>query len=271
MPDARIAHVLGVGFWTPQLTSWSAAARAFRGEGTLSDPPATRPAPTMLAPTERRRAPDNVAVALEVAAHACEDAGLDPRSLPSVFACTQGDLAISDYISATLAQSPELVSPTKFHNSVHNAAAGYWSIATGCTEAYTAVSAPAGTFGSGLLEALTQAQCDGRPVLFVAYDSDARGPLATVVKSRGLLGAALIVAPSAGRHTVATLRWRLRAGSDSTPARSTAAASAARNAMAGCLPLLEALAARAPATVRVAAHQTLLLEIELAPAIASGP
>ena len=48
------------------------------------------------------------------------------------------------------------ISPTRFHNSVHNAAAGYWGIATGATAAANALCAYDASFGAGLLEALTQ-------------------------------------------------------------------------------------------------------------------
>src|SRR3546814_16767116 len=68
-------------------------------------------------------------------------AGRDPASLPSVFASTHGDLPIMDYMCATLASEPRTISPTKFHNSVHNAAAGYWTIGSGCMHARPAVSA----------------------------------------------------------------------------------------------------------------------------------
>ena len=53
---------------------------------------------------ERRRAPESVAVALEVALAACTASGRDPSTLPSVFASTHGDLAITDYVASTLAE-----------------------------------------------------------------------------------------------------------------------------------------------------------------------
>ena len=183
------AYVNGVSFWAPRLPGWQVAAPVLRGEAAAPLQPATRPVPTLLGPTERRRAPDTVAIALEVASRACESAGVDPKTLPSIFASTHGDLAISDYMSETLARTPTLISPIRFHNSVHNAAAGYWTIGTGCYEPYTALTAYEDTFGEGLLEALTQAACGDRATLLVAYDIEARGPLATMVSSRGLLGA----------------------------------------------------------------------------------
>src|SRR5512141_2274149 len=99
----RTAFVNGVAFWASRLPGWQIAAPVLRGEAAASEQAAPRPSPTLLAPTERRRAPDTVAIALEVAARACESASADPTELPSVFASTDGDLAINDYMSETLA------------------------------------------------------------------------------------------------------------------------------------------------------------------------
>jgi hypothetical protein len=101
-------------------------------------------------------------------------------------------------MSETLARTPTLISPIRFHNSVHNSAAGYWTIGTGCYEPYTALSAHDDTFGEGLLEALTQEACSDRAVLLAAYDIEARGPMATMVSSRGIVGAGLVI-PRTGK------------------------------------------------------------------------
>ncbi len=248
LPPVRVE---GIGFWASRLPGWDIARAVIRGEQAAPDTPSARPAPTMLAPTERRRAPDAVAIALEVASRACESAGRAPSDLPSVFASTHGDLAISDYMCATLAATPTLISPVKFHNSVHNAAAGYWSIAAGSYAPYTALSAFQYTFGVGLLEAVTQVACEERPVLYVAFDIEARGPLGTIAPSRGLFGAALVLAPTSsdqGGHKLA-LRVEDHHSPAATPARSAAAALVGDNALAACLPLFEALAANDASTI----------------------
>jgi len=161
-----------------------------------------------------------------------------------VFTSTHGDLAITDYLCATLADDPALLSPTRFHNSVHNAAAGYWSIATGSTRAYTAISAGAHSFGAGLLETCVQVITGKEAVMLVAYDIDSRGPLSSMAPSRHLLSAGLVVTPERGPRTVAELELRL--GNDGTPHESRArpenAARVAGNAMESCLPFFEALA-----------------------------
>jgi len=237
--------VEGIAFWASRLPGWDIARTVIRGEAPAPESVAARPAPTLLAPTERRRAPDTVAIALEVASRACEAAGRAPAQLASVFASTHGDLAISDNMCATLVSTPTLLSPVKFHNSVHNAAGGYWSIATGGHAPYTALSAFHSTFATGLLEAATQVICDGEPVLYVAFDIEARGPLATMAPSRGLFGVGLVLAPVGSAQAQARVRLTLRVANEEimpTPAASPAAPLLADNALAPCLPFFEALA-----------------------------
>lgn len=256
------ASVLGVALWAPRLPGWSVAGPVLCGEAAAPGQPAPRPSPSLLAATERRRAPDTVAIALEVAARACESAGIDPRELPSVFACTEGDLVINDYMSATLAHTPLLISPIRFHNSVHNAAAGYWTIGTGCMQPYTALSARHNTFGEGLLEALVQAEASGAPTLLVAYDIESRGPLATMAPSRGIVGAAVVVTPAAGPGPAIGLRWRTVRGVERSQPLERNAGFVAGNAMAPCLPFFEAVAMREHRALRLGLSPSMLLELE---------
>jgi hypothetical protein len=182
-----------------------------------------------------------------------------------VFASTHGDVAISDYMCSTLAATPALISPIKFHNSVHNAAAGYWSIGTGSLAPYTAISAYEYTFGAGLLEAATQVVCEQRPVLYVAFDIESKGALASMAPSRGLLGAALVLAPvTQGREQRGLiLTTETLASATPTPARSAAAAVVADNALAPCLPFFEVLAASGPRTVRLALSRQTALNVQV--------
>src|SRR5262249_47236573 len=134
MSGALDIAIEGAGIWAPTLPGWAASAAWLAGRGALPAPATARPAPSVLPPPEPRRAPDSVLLALDVAAQACAMAAREPRELPNVFASAYGDIAINDYMCATLARAPGELSPTKFHNSVHNAAAGYWCIATGCMQ-----------------------------------------------------------------------------------------------------------------------------------------
>ncbi len=259
------AFIDGIAWWSSGLPDWAAAAAVIAGGAAPAIDPRTRPAPSLLPPAERRRAPDAVAVAIEVASRACAAAGVPPAALPGVFATAHGELAITDYLCDILLREPLHTSPTKFHNSVHNAPAGYWCIASGCHAPYTTVSAAGFSCATGLLEALTQVAADSAPVLYVAYDTEARGALATSVTSRGLLGAGLVLSPVQSARSIAEIGWRVRAGDASqlTVADSGISALAGENAMAPCLPLFEAVARRA-GTVVMALTPSCLLELRLA-------
>ncbi|MCL1560630.1 beta-ketoacyl synthase chain length factor [Xanthomonas nasturtii] len=232
------ATIEGIGFWTQGLPSWEAASAFARGSALLETP--TRPAPQLLAANERRRAPDTVAVSLESALAACRAAGRDPASLPSIFTSTYGDLAISDYMCTTLASDPSAISPTKFHNSVHNAAAGYWTIGAGAMTPATAISASLGSFAQGLLEALVQRAAGMDAVLLAGYDARSVGPLGRVAPSQGLLGGALVLG-APGQAGKPQLHAHLDDGTPS-PGAGALARHVASNAMAPMLPLFDLLA-----------------------------
>ena len=255
------AGIAGIGFWARGLPSWQAAC-AYLADEVLPVHAPTRPSPQLLAPNERRRAPETVAVALEVALAACTAAGRDPATLSSVFASTHGDLNITDYMCETLASEPRSISPTRFHNSVHNAAAGYWTIGAGAMAPATAISAYDASFAQGLLEALAQLATGTESVLLVACDGHATGPVALVSPSQGLLGAALLLVrdPLAGMP-------RLQVRMEEKPAITALPEGAlsvllAGNAMAPMLPLFEALAlARAHAMIGAGNGSALRIDI----------
>jgi hypothetical protein len=262
MSRERTVFVDGIALWAPRMPGWEIAREVLRDERAAVDPPAARPAASLLPPTERRRAPDSVALALEVALRATEAAHADPKTMPSVFASTHGDLAISDYMCETLVATPTLISPTRFHNSVHNAAAGYWTIGTGSHAPYTALTAHRHTFGAGWLEAAAQVACDDARVLLVAFDVESRGPMATVTPSRGLFGVALVLAAQRSADTQCEVRWSVQAGAaEPTPARHAALVEG--NALAACLSLFEGFAGGADCRVQQTLAENLTLELDL--------
>jgi len=277
------AFIDGIAFWSPSLPGWAQAAPVLRGEAVAGAPAARRPSPELLPPAERRRAPDAVALALEVATHAVARSGRRADELLSVFTSAHGDLAVTDAICRTLVDAPRAMSPTRFHNSVHNAASGYWGIATGCQRASTALSGFDASFAAGLLEALVQCAAEHAPVLLVGCDTEATGALASTNDSRGLLGVALVLVPARGPRTQAALRAQLQAGPAAArpasldPARATRGGAAAgppagspidalrANAIADALPLFEALAHARPATLRMPLPGGSALRVALEP------
>lgn len=266
MSASRTITLAGIGAWMQGAPDWPALRSVLRGEHDPAGDAPAKPAANALPAAERRRAPDGVRLAAEVATQACAMAACDPATLPCVFASTHGELAITDYVCETLARAPLELSPTKFHNSVLNAPAGYWTIATGCTAASSAVTAHHASFGAGLLEALALAAADDTQVLFACCDVASSGPLAEMTRTSLAFGVALVLSPETTGG--ARLRWSLRDGDAAAlpPAAMALRAVAGDNpANAQALALLAAIAGSHAASLRLPLSSGLTLDMEITP------
>lgn len=245
------AYIQGIGLIGPGLPDWQSGARALAGEEAYAPRPTTIPAPEGLPAAERRRTGATVKLAVSAAQQAVAAANIDPRGLPAVFSSSGGDGLICHEICETLASADRQVSPTRFHNSVHNAAAGYWSLATGATAASTALCAHDGSFAAGLLEALALAAVDRVPVLLSAYETAYPEPLRAKRPLPDSFAVALVLTPTPGPHVCARIAASLRsaaAAPDRFPEPRLEALRAAVPA-ARSLPLLRLLARREPGAV----------------------
>jgi hypothetical protein len=238
--SALRVQVEGIGLWTPQVPDFDALRRLLAGD-VLAEP-ASRPAAAALSLNERRRAPESVLVAIEAAMQAVAMSHRSAENLACVFASAYGDQATTDYMCHVLAQAPGELSPTRFHNSVHNAAAGYWTIATNCRAPSSAICAGTASFGAGLLEAATQACADQRAVLLVCSDTAGVGPLGELIGCQLAFGCALVLSPLTEPHLP---RLELAMVTDAprhVPLPATCAAWMHENPSAASLPLLAMLA-----------------------------
>ena len=172
------ARIAGIGVVGPGLAGWPEAREALAGRTPYAPAPTRLPAPEALPATERRRAGKSVKLALATGLEAVAAAGVAPGSIAAIFASSSGDGENCHAICETLASDDRLISPTRFHNSVHNAPAGYWSIATGATASIDCLGAYDASFGAGLLEALTHLSVEPKaPVVLIAYDAPYPEPL----------------------------------------------------------------------------------------------
>jgi hypothetical protein len=254
-------YVEGVGLWSPQLTGFGALQETLAGTAPVA--PAGRPAASTLPANERRRAPESVLLAIEVAGQAVAMSGRDAATLACVFASSHGDQAITDYMCATLARAPTELSPTRFHNSVHNAAVGYWTIATDCHAPSTAISAQEASFGAALLEAASQAVTEQRPVLLVCSDIAGSGPLGEITGCAQPFGSALVLTPHAGASTLARLDLALDTGAVDAPLPEPLADWRHASPSATGLPLLALLAGKTDGRCQLAAAPALALHIDV--------
>jgi hypothetical protein len=202
---ALSAYVDGVGFLGPGLPDWPAASRVLSGAASWERAASVLPPPQCLPSAERRRTVAAVRLTLAVGLEAAARASADPALLPAVFTSSGGDGENCHEICQVLASNDRQLSPTRFHNSVHNAAAGYWGIATGATAASSALCAHDASFAAGLLEALSQVAVERTGVLLIAYDAGYPEPLRSVRPIPDALGVALVLSPSAGAASLARL------------------------------------------------------------------
>ncbi len=253
-------YVEGIGVWSPQLADFAALGAVLLGA--KPKPSTARPSATILPTNERRRAPQSVLLAMEVAQQAVAMSERSAAELPCVFASSHGDLATTDYMCATLAQAPTELSPTRFHNSVHNAPVGYWTIAVGCHAASTALAAERASFGAGLLEAASQVLAGQQPVLLVCSDTVGAGPLQEVIGCNEAFGCALVLAAEPSATTLARLDLRLTTARPDTTLEEPLATWRAGNASASALALLALLTGES-GQCQLAAAATLGLQIDM--------
>ena len=241
-----VAWIEGIGLLGPGFDSWPQAAQVLRGAEPYQPARTVLPAPALLPPAERRRAVAMVKATLAAGLEACTQAQRDPAGLATVFTSSSGDGQNMHAICETLASDQREISPTRFHNSVHNAAAGYWGIATGATAASTALCAYDGSFAAGLLEALVWLATERSPILLLAYDVDYPEPLRSLRPVADSFCAALVLTPERTDRSQARIGVQLETHSAANPATAVSlpALEALRHSIpaARCLPLLESVA-----------------------------
>lgn len=170
--------VRGCAIVAPGLPDWETAARVLSGQAPYRRESVRDLTPLALPANERRRTPETARWALAAGLDALAAAGLAPADVATVFASCGSDGPITNQICEALARPVRALSPTQFHNSVHNAPSGYWSIALATRAPSTSVCAGEATFAAALLEACTQATVEHRHVLLIAYDVPYPRPLA---------------------------------------------------------------------------------------------
>lgn len=253
-------YIEGIGLWSPELADFAALGAVLAGARPVLS--SAQPSATMLPANERRRAPESARLAVEVAGQAVLMSGRAAATLPCVWASSFGDQATTDYMCTALAHNPTDLSPTRFHNSVHNAPVGYWTIAVGCHAASTAVAAHRASFGAGLLEATCQVLAEQHPVLLVCSDIAGTFPLLEVTGCSAPFGCALVLAPDRSAKTLAQIDLQLTPARAGTSLSEPLATWRASNASASALPLLALLTGKT-GSCQLAAAATLGLHIDV--------
>lgn len=263
--------VEGIGLLGPGLSSWPQGRGCLDASVAFETGRCVLPLPMALPSAERRRAGAVIKVALAVAGEAVAASGLQACALPSVFSSSNGDAMNCHEICSALASDDRLISPTRFHNSVHNAASGYWSISSGAMASSSVLCARDASFAAGLLEAMTQVVVEGTPVLLVAYDTDYPEPMHSVRPVQDSFGVGLVLAPQRSERSQAC--WVLDPAFCFTDTAADVLDDVAleqlRNSIpaARCLPLLRSVAIQSSGEVVLAYLQAAQLAVQVAPCL----
>lgn len=191
--SAGAAFVTGAAVWAPgyrDLAAW------LRG----TPDPAVTTAPAELIPAAlRRRASALSRMVAEAARAAAAEGGAELSRASMVLGSGYGELVAAAEMIASFREAEGMPSPTKFHNSVHNAPVAYVSMATGNQGLATAIAAGDATAGMALQEAMGVLAERGGDVLVVLADEAVPQPLAPRVPwAPGAVALVLSGAPRPG-------------------------------------------------------------------------
>lgn len=242
------AYLRGVGLWTPAHASfqaWVAAGMpAELGLGPEQGP-GSRPIAALLHPRLRRRTSVLTRATVTALEAATAQGGVALDSVRLVLVSSFGEIETTVELLAQLGQPQGPVSPTKFHNSVHNTATGYMSIASGNHREATALAGGPHNLEIGALELLAGLALDGGDAVLLIAEELVPAPFARAdADPTFALALHFGVEPAGPRHPSSLdLRVQLDPASAPEPGEPPAAAGPGLPAMiAPVINLLRALA-----------------------------
>lgn len=194
--------------WAPGLED-DASWRSWPGHA-LPDDDGTAPGVRFIDALLRRR----LGRLSRMALHVANQAAAEYESLPTIFASRHGELSRTVAMLHALA-ADEAPSPTAFSLSVHNSAAGIFSIARGDPAPSTALAAGEETLLWALLEATIRLAADPQsPILLVYADEPLPGEYpAFSTDSEPAHALALLLQPGEDIH----LEWNENRGHPPSP------------------------------------------------------
>ena len=260
-------YVEGVGLCGPGLDGWKESRRILAGARCYEHGSVRVPAIDLLPANERRRTVQTARLAVAAGIEALAMAARDAAVTPAVFTSSGGDGDTIHEILKTLASPNPEVSPTRFHNSVHNAPAGYWSIAARSRAPSSSICCYDNSFAAGLLEAAVMATTESSAVAVVAYDVQYPEPLHSARPIGAAFAVALVLSPEATLPAFASLDITLRpTGGAETKARLPEFETLRNGTPAArSLPLLEAIARDVKAEIVLSYVPEMTLVLDLCP------
>ena len=258
-------YIESVGLVSEGLVGFEASIATLKG-GNYQPAPLEKYKPQVLPPNERRRATELVRLSFQAAEDALSTSGFDASALATVFSSSGGDYFVLDSLCTSIAHHERMLSPTLFHNSVHNAAAGYWMIGAKSQHNSISLAAFDHSFGAGLLEACTLLVSDTQPVLLVVYDAKPPKLIAQKRPVRTPFASAYVLTHKPTEQSLASITLKAeQLGDLSRPSHSAFKDLFLDNPAARALPFIELLAKQQAGEINASLPQGNVLRINIAP------
>lgn len=160
----------GVGLWStgfPNPEAWC------RGQ---ADPELKTAEAALLEGSLRRRASPLTRISVDVFEQSTRAAGADPATIPTIWATAHGEHGTAIKLLKMMLRGEGKVSPTHFHNSVHNTPSAYASIAAGNGSASTTLTGGPELVSSAILEAFCHLDAGTPEIVVVLGDEPLHAP-----------------------------------------------------------------------------------------------
>ncbi len=237
-------YLNSVGLIAPGLMGWKASLPVLTEKEPYSRQEMPRLVPSKLPPNERRRASATIKLVMLACEDAMETSPIPANEVSAVFSSSEGDLELMGSICSRLTAASPVLSPFEFHNSVHNAPAGYWAIGTGSHKPSVSVCGFDASFSCGLIEAAVLVSVEQTPTLLASYDHVPPPPILDARPVLAPFAATFVLTPQPTGSDIA----RLTVAISDSPAPDEEIRDPGLeelrmgNAAARCLPLLMAIA-----------------------------
>ena len=256
----------GIGVRGPGLYGWNETKNVLTGMAVHDSKQTTRYEEKFLPANERRRASPIVRLAIDTGFEALSHCAANASGIATVFATSGGDgNAVHDICSALATQQRD-VSPTRFHNSVHNAPAGYWNIAADSQQPSTTICGYDASFAIGLVEAATLVAARQIDVLLVACDMPFPFPLANVRPMRSSFAVGFVLRPKHSADTIAAVSLTISSDpADESKLENSTELELLRTSVpsARALPLLQTIAKRSNDLLHFELYQSTRVAIQI--------
>ena len=237
-------YVNAIGVSGPGLVDWDSSQPIFSGEKVLSLDPVVYPEISLLKGSQGRHITRTMRLIHGACLQLVNRIGKENICVPTIFSSSSNDHDIADEIFRSLHTDADSVSPTSFHNSVHNAPVGYWTIALKNHNPYTSIAASNHSFPMGLIEAIAYQKCNDVSVVLGVYEGATPMPLHQVHPVVHPFAVALHLSPKPSPRSIVRLQVSfIKTGIESKCGYKELDEFQMQNAAARCFPLLCDIAA----------------------------